>query len=800
MTRKTSYVSLALSLTLLLATISPLSVSSKFAKTIGSAPLTRVIHSTSDRRTLGNDVLVGSFSLHVQIQQQTVKVVSQGGTHAADLPATQLQADFAAWDPESKTVTLHVLINNVGAATLVGPVKAIITKIASPEVTPVNADSGTGFASWTFSYGASQLGGTPHLSPGETSSGKDWQFRSPTAKAFQIDIEIVAGVPLAPGVGATIEGADGTSVTVQPNSIPYEVLIDSQAASASDVTAPLGDLEFSGALSLTFEPTGGNSDLPPPSASLLLSMPAPQNATTAQFVVGQQMLTDAVNTPTPGLMDQLVAADTATLVNGNMVTQASIFPGIFGGGLFVFVANHGSGFATGLVSDASGARPGAVVSNNTNTLVSIADGSGRYNLYINGGPFSVTAFDPLKGSQGSSAGNITTSGSTVNLNVPVTPLATPPVTRDGIRNGGLERGDLTSWATTGAAAATQTLGPTSTGVVIRPTEGIWMADINTGAGSIGGTGSSLKQRFIVPAGVQTLRFDFNFVSEEFPEFVGSIFDDSFRAVITTPNGSTTFAQVSVNQAGNFTLIGDCGFPGGDATCGQTGWREGSVNLSAFAGTGTPINVDLIFSANDAGDNIYDSHVLLDNMRFSTIWVDCKFISGATADIARVEQEIRNANEILSQAGLNLRLRSVQAIADPGGLADLDATFTGTLTTEETTVLGLSRSGVATDMNYYYVRSLTGIAALAIAIGPDDFSDVNILTNSGIAMTDSVFPETMAHELGHIILSPATAGSVLEHNVGVATNIMNAPRTVPRNVVSRQQSANINRAGAPLLRP
>lgn len=800
MPRTSFYLSLLLTSTLLLVTTLPLSVSSQPLKPLNLASLTRVVHSSAERRTLGRNILVGSFTLQVQIQQRRVTVANQGGSHAPDLAVSQLQASLVDWNPTSKIATLHVSIENLGTTSLVGPINVLITKIASPEVNPLNTDSGTGFGSWTFSYGPSQLGPTPNLSPGETSSEKEWQFHNPTAKAFQVDVDVMAGVPLAPGVGGTIEGQDGTSVTILPNSIPYEVLIDSQIVPASAVTAPLGDLQFSGAMKVVFEPTTGNSDLAAPSASLILSMPAPENPDTDKFVVGQQISVDAINTPTPGLMEQLVASDTATLLNGQMVTQASILPGIFGGGLFVFVANHGSGFATGIVSDVSGARPGAVVSNNTNTLVSITNGSGRYNLYINGGPFTVTAFDPLKGSQGSSASTIITSGSTVNLNIPVVPLATPPVTRDGIRNGGLERGDLTSWAITGAAAARQQLGPTSTGVVIRPTEGKWMADINTGEGSIGGTGSSLKQRFIVPAGVQTLRFDFNFVSEEFPEFVGSIFDDSFRAAITTPNGTTTFAQVSVNNAGNFTLIGDCGFPGGDNTCGQTGWREGSVNLSAFAGTGTPINVDLIYSANDAGDNIYDTHVLLDNMRFSTVFIDANIISGATADRARVEQEIRNANEVLSQAGINLQLRDVQTVADPGGLLDLDATFTGTLTTEEATIVGLSRSGVATDMNYYYVRSLTGIAALAIALGPDDFSDVNILTNSGILMTDTVTPETLAHELGHILISPDTAGSVLEHNVGVATNIMNTPRTVPRNVVNRQQSANINRAGAPLLRP
>ena len=799
MTRTTSFVSLFLSLTLLSATVLPLSVSSKTVNATNVAPLTQPMHSSAAQPTLGSDVLVGSFILHVQIQQKSVTITPRGGINAAHVPATELKASFDSWDPASKTAKLLVNVNNVGTATLVGPINVLITKIASPEVAAVNADAGTGFGSWTFAYGPGQLGPSDNLLSGETSSAKQWQFVSPNAKSFQVEVEVSAGVPLAPGVGATIEGEGGTSVTVQPNSIPYEVLIDTKPVSPSEITAPLGNLEFSGAMNVTFEPTA-TTDVPPPSSPLILSMPAPADASTGKFVVGQQTSVDNINIPEPALTDQLVATDTATLVNGNMVTQADFFPGVFAGGLFVFVANHGSGFATGQVADATGVRPGAVISNNTNTLVSIANGSGTYHLYINGGPFTLTAFDPLKGSQGSNTGNIVTSGSTVNVNINVTPLATPPVTRAGIRNGGLERGDLSSWATTGAAEAIHQLGPTSTGVVIRPTEGKWMADINTGSGSVGGVGSSLKQNFIVPAGVQTLRFDFNFVSEEFPEFVGSIFDDSFRAVITTPNGQTTFAQVSVNQAGNFTLIGDCGFPGGDSTCGQTGWREGSVNVSAFAGTGTPINVDLLFSANDAGDNIFDTHVLLDNMRFSTVFIDAKIITGATADRARVEQEVRNANEVLSQAGINVQLRNVQTIADPGGLLDLDITWTGTLTAEEGTAVGLSRSGVATDMNYYYVRSLTGLGALAIALGPDDFSDVNLLTNSGILMSDTVTPETLAHELGHILISPDSAASVLEHNVGVANNIMNTPRTVPRDLVSRQQSANINRAGAPLLRP
>ncbi len=792
--------SLLLSLFLTLATAVPLFPAAPAAGAARATPTRRFVNPRAGGRTVGDGVLVGSFQLHVQIQQRTVTARDAGGEHAADVPATRLLVGPVSWDATTQVVSFDIAVHNFGAATLFGPLKAFVTKIASPLVGPVNPDGGDGFGTWNFAYGPELLGGAARLSPAETSGGKAWRFHSPAAKAFQVDVEVRAGVPLPPGAGGTVEGADGTSVTIAPDSVPYEVFVDSRAVPASEVAAPLGDLEFTGAMSVTFEPAVEGTDLAPPAAPLQLSMPAPATTTASQFVLGQQLPVDSPAGPTPGLTEQLVATDTASLADGQMVTQADVFPGAFGGGLFVFVANHGSGFAQGTVSDAGGPRAGAVVSNNTNTLVSITDGAGRYNLYINGGPFTVTGFDPFRGSGGSAGGSIAVSGSTVTVNLPLTPLAAAPNTRDGVRNGGFERGDLSNWAMTGAATARQQLGPTSSGVIIRPTEGEWMADINTGTNAVGGVGSSLKQAFVVPAGVRTFRFDFNFVSEEFPEFVGSVFDDSFRALITTPNGQSTFAQVSVNNSQGFTLIGDCGFPDGDSTCGQTGWRQGSVNLSSFSGTGTPITVELLFSSNDAGDNIYDTHVLIDNMRFSTVWIDAKIVNGATADMARVQQEIRNANEILSQAGLNLRLRGVQTVADPGGLLDTDITFTGTLTTEEATLVGLARSATATDMNYYYVRSLTGLAALAIALGPDDFSDVNILTNSGIIMSDTVTPETLAHELGHIVISPDAAGSVLEHGVGVANNIMNTPRTVPRNVVSRQQSANINRVGAPLLLP
>ena len=633
-------------------------------------------------------------------------------------------------------------------------------------------------------------------------------FRGQLLRGFSPEFELPVGSLVAPNAAAVIQGSGGTTIEVPPNALPFEALIGIELIDVATIVPPSSNLPAVAAVNVIYEPTGFNNSVLP--ANLPLKISVPTTAAGTQFVVAQAVLSDSI-TGTPGLREQLVFVDLASRQGSVIVSDGSAGPGVTGGGPFIILADIDSGRATGIVSDATGPRRGVVVSNTTNSLVAVTDSLGRYTTFINGGPFTVTGFDPFKGSLGSTSGNIVTAGSTVTANLSLTPVASPLITRDGIRNSGFERGDLTSWATTGAAIAVRQLGPTSTEVVIRPTEGQWMADINTGAGSVGGVGSSLKQTFQVPAGVRTLQVDFNFVSEEFPEFVGSEFDDSFRALITTPNGQTTFAQVSVNQSGGFTLIGDCFFPGGDNTCGMTGWRTGSVDLSAFSGTATPITVELLFSVDDRGDNIFDTHVLVDNIRFATLWVDAKIISGAAANLTRVQDELRGANEILSQAGLNLRIRNVRTIDDPGGLLDTDLTWTtgpscadgrinGRLTTEERTLMGLSRSETRTDLNVYYVRSGTGFPGIGgLAVSPDDFCvDVNIFANSGTVQTD-IGPggNILAHEIGHVIISPQTAGSTLEHS-SPAGNFMGT--TPALGILNRNQSADINRPGAPLLVP
>ena len=783
-------------------------------------------------KTHGLGVHVGAFRLHVEIQQQRVMITPRNGAVGAAFPATQLETAFVSWDAATGTTIITVAVLNGGGINLAGPIEARISQLASPMTVALNPDGGSGPGSWHWKYGPDQLGGAI-LAPAFKSNGRQWQFRSVPGNAFQADVDIFAGVPLQAGEGATIVGVGGATVTVPPNSIPYEAVVDIALLPLSSLQAPAGNLPVAGVVKLTLEPTRSVFMPATPHQPLKVSIPATGNMTSNSFVVAQELLVaDGLSDP-PGIFNRLVFTETASRQASDIVTNSIGDPGIRMAGVYAFLANTGSGFVKGVVFDSGGLRAGALVGSNKNPLVSVTNALGRYHLFISGdGPFTVTAFDPFAGSEGAASGTISVSGATVTASISLTVQRSRASALVGIRNSGFELGNLEGWVTSGSAIAQKKREPTSTGDVIQPTEGDWMAAISTGPGAVGSIGSSLRQRFHVPAGAGTLRLDYNFVSEEFPEFLGTIFDDSFRALITTPDGQITFAQVSVNRSGGFKLIGDCFLPGGDNTCGMTGWREATVDLSRWAGTGSIIDVELLFSAIDAGDSVYDTLVLIDNIRFSTVWVNANFVNGAIAKDAdkRVRSEISAANKILSQAGINVRLRSSQVVPDPGGLlVDLDIVSNLTcnndktncgynLTREVQQLLAESRSATLADVNVYYVQAfsmgeVTPVKPFAcgVAFGPDDYRDgsssrLDLLTRGGAALmnTDPIGctdgGHSLAHELGHLLLSPMNAGDALEHSAG-ANNFMGGQGGgPPLGIISPQQSRNINRVGAPLLAP
>ena len=172
--------------------------------------------------------------------------------------------------------------------------------------------------------------------------------------------------------------------------------------------------------------------------------------------------------------------------------------------------------------------------------------------------------------------------------------------------------------------------------VISPTEGSDFTHLFTGIigvapepgedlGSYGPTGdeTTLNVSMMVPTGKNSLMFDFYFLSAEYPEFVGQVYNDTFEANIT---GSAWSGNAAIDSMGNvvgvnsafFSVVSQADLSGSgydNGIGGGTGWLTMIVPV-------TPGDtVQLEFSVYDVYDGIYDSAVLLDNFQWSETEVE-----------------------------------------------------------------------------------------------------------------------------------------------------------------------------------
>ncbi len=134
----------------------------------------------------------------------------------------------------------------------------------------------------------------------------------------------------------------------------------------------------------------------------------------------------------------------------------------------------------------------------------------------------------------------------------------------------------------------------------------------------GVTNTVIEKYFTLPAGQNTFSFSTfaDFVTTEFPEFVGSQFDDTGAITLITPAGETfnvtTIFSESVN-ASNFSPVSNLPSPMRkdnatmDATGGHTGFETTGVQFLPVAPGGT---VTLRVEVENVGDTLYPSAVLI----------------------------------------------------------------------------------------------------------------------------------------------------------------------------------------------
>ena len=213
------------------------------------------------------------------------------------------------------------------------------------------------------------------------------------------------------------------------------------------------------------------------------------------------------------------------------------------------------------------------------------------------------------------------------------------LTAYSILNANFEEPGLLGWKREGDARVISRLGKTG------PVEGKHMAIISTGLGFTTDSGG-ITQKFCLPPGTTRIRFFWKFYSEEFKEFCGSPFQDTFRATLSSPlAGERDLVSVDIDSlcpqgiipckqgnsssstckacthCGSYWGDGrdhlqksDVGFDKGDVW--NTSWQMTTMDLSGshFSSQTRPIPVTLKFMAGDTGDSIYDTAILIDSIQ------------------------------------------------------------------------------------------------------------------------------------------------------------------------------------------
>jgi len=190
---------------------------------------------------------------------------------------------------------------------------------------------------------------------------------------------------------------------------------------------------------------------------------------------------------------------------------------------------------------------------------------------------------------------------------------------DSLVNGNFELGNMDGWTVEGDGRVISKL------VTVNPTSGSYMGIISTGLGYTTSAGI-IFQSFRIDENQSSLIFSWNFLSEEFLEYIGSSYQDLFQVSIKLKDGSEDILlQKTVDWiAADFGASnGDPPVQGSliDATAQGISFDQGGVfmtdwqldytyDVSIYRGQ----VVTLILQAWDVGDSIYDTAITLDDIK------------------------------------------------------------------------------------------------------------------------------------------------------------------------------------------
>ncbi len=255
------------------------------------------------------------------------------------------------------------------------------------------------------------------------------------------------------------------------------------------------------------------------------------------------------------------------------------------------------------------------------------------------------------------------------------------------------------------------------------------ASTDNGGGNVRGNTdydvSVLKIDLNVPGGANCLSFDFKFLSEEFPYWVGTQFNDAFIAELDTSDWTTSGSAITaphnfaVDSSHHVVSIDSTGLGGMTAAEGAGTAFDGGNDGTTWGGaTGllraqTPVGPgshSVYLSIFDQGDHIYDSAVFLDDLVVGT---------------ASAGQCTPGAETVVGSVRTGVGLRNSD---DQGTQFDLMAEL---LDGSDVVATGVERCITGVARNPSLAKEVTiGWSEGDPAIGPDDSVSIRFSTRIG----------------------------------------------------------------------
>jgi uncharacterized repeat protein (TIGR01451 family) len=147
--------------------------------------------------------------------------------------------------------------------------------------------------------------------------------------------------------------------------------------------------------------------------------------------------------------------------------------------------------------------------------------------------------------------------------------------------------------------------------------------------------AELTMELQVPLYMHYLFYDVQFFSAEYPEYVGTKYNDKLTITVESPSKGTSKYVIDVNSGyfvldsndipgTGFNIFAQSGNPGNvdlvDTTPRNPGADAGASDLIPIGGETHPVSpgeqITVTIKIQDAGDNMFDSAAFIDNLRFS----------------------------------------------------------------------------------------------------------------------------------------------------------------------------------------